>query len=121
METKPASSCVEPSGPDRPFRQVMQEAYERELATPRLKKHRAQQARLPPPQPEGWQSVTVRQCNLCPQLWPKPRDPVMVPFPQDWREGVVTSKEKDGGAYLIKLNGTGSLMTLSLSQFLVKA
>lgn len=120
METKPASSCVEPSGPDRPFRQVMQEALELEMATPRPKKARRQQALLTPPHPVGWQSLTRRQCDSNPKLWPKPGQPVMVPFPEEWREGVIESKEP-AGDYVVKLNGTGSLVTCSLSQILVKA
>lgn len=114
-------STIEPSGPNRPFSQVMREA---EKAERRLKEshrpkslHRKPDRR--PPWPEGWRSLTRQECERNATLWPKEGQAVMVPFPTEWREGLIAERRKDG--YLVILNRGNGRVTCTLSQILVRA
>jgi len=114
-----SGSLVPPSGPGRPFAQVMRQAEEKERQLTRGPKQRATKPDRRPPFPPGWRSLRPVECERNPSLRPQPGQGVIVAFPEEWRRGKILERGREG--YLIVLDSSGGKLTLSLTQFLVEA
>lgn len=84
----------------------------RKIPTPR-----ARRTNKAPDTPPGYRFLTIRQVETDQSLT-APGTEVRVPFPGDFREGVIRERYR-GYSYLVML-ATGGMVTCNLRQFVVR-